>query len=93
MELGLGAIHELTDEALDEKMKGIYKNFTEIAETCGGNQIILRVNELMRIVSVECYDRYLGLLTLATREQTEAIHDESFEDAEQRVKKWNFRKL
>ncbi len=84
---------ELTDEALDEKMKGIYKGFTEIAETCGGNQIILRVNELMRIVSVECYDRYLGLLTLATREQTEAIHNESFEDAEQRVKKWNFRKL
>jgi len=84
---------ELTDEALDRKMKGIYKDFTEIAETCGGNQIILKINELIRIVSVECYDRYLGLLTLATKEQTEAIRNESFGDAEKRVKKWNFRKL
>ena len=74
-------------------MKGIYRDFTEIAETCGGNQIILKVNELMKIVSVECYDRYLGLLTLATREQTEAIRTESFEDAEQRVKRWTFKKL
>jgi hypothetical protein len=84
---------ESTDRALDRKMKGIYKDFTEIAETCGGNQIILKINELIRIVSVEGYDRYLGLLTLATKEQTEAIRNESFEDAEKRVKKWNFRKL
>ncbi len=84
---------ELTDDALDNKMKGIYKDFTKIAENCGGNQIILKINELIRIVSIECYDRYLGLLTLATKEQAKTINNESFGDAEKRVKKWNFRKL
>jgi len=81
---------ELSDEALDRKMKGIYRDFSEIAEVCGGNQVILRINELVRIVSVECYDRYMGLLTLATREQTNTIRNQSFEEAERNVKKWEF---
>lgn len=37
--------------------------------------------------------QYLGLLTMATKEQTEAIRSESFGNAEKRVKKWNFRRL
>jgi hypothetical protein len=85
--------HELKDDELDQKMKGIYKSFTEIAEHCGGNQIILKINELIKIVSVECYDRYLGLLTLATRKETEVINNESFAAVEKNVKKWDFRKL
>jgi hypothetical protein len=84
---------ELTDEALDRKMKGIYHEFTEIAEACGGNQVIIRINELIRIVSVECYDRYMGLLTLATRKETEAIRNETYDGTQSRVKKWDFKRL
>ena len=80
---------ELDDDALDRKMKRIFSEFTEIAEVCGGNQIILKINKFINLVSVECYDRYMGLLTLATREETEKIEKESFEEAERRIKNWN----
>ena len=80
---------ELDDEALDSKMKRIFSEFTEIAEVCGGNQIILKINKFINLVAVECYDRYMGLLTLATKEETEKIEKESFEEAEKRVKNWN----
>lgn len=60
---------ELSDDELDEKLKRLFSGFTEIAETCGGNQIILKINELLSIVTVECYDKYLGLLTLMSRNQ------------------------
>lgn len=75
---------ELSDLELDAKMKGIYEDFTEIAEICAGNQIILGINELIPLVSVECYDRYLGLLTLAERELPQ--EENSFQ-------KWQFPRL
>ncbi len=80
---------ELDDEALDRKMKRIFSEFTEIAEVCGGNQIILKINKFINLVSVECYDRYMGLLTLASREEAEALEKESSEEAKRRVKNWN----
>ncbi len=55
----------LTDDELDNKMKQVFSDFTGIASACGGNQIILRINSLLKIVTVECYDRYLGLLSLS----------------------------
>lgn len=55
----------LSDDELDNKMKQVFSDFTGIAAACGGNQIIMRINSLLKIVSVECYDRYLGLLSLA----------------------------
>lgn len=75
---------ELSDAELDAKMKGIYEDFTEIAEVCGGNQIILGINELIPLVSVECYDRYLGLLTLAERKNP---------GKEDPYQKWEFPRL
>ncbi len=54
----------LDDRQLDIKMSEHFKHYTDIAETAGGNQIIVRINELIKIISVECYDRYMGLLTL-----------------------------
>ncbi len=78
---------ELNSEHLQNLKDRICGSFTEIAEHCGGNQIILRVNELAKIVSVECYDRYLGLLTIATKEETERIMNESWRDAWSNVKK------
>ncbi len=77
----------LSDEDLDAKMKGIFDDFTEVAESCGGNQIILKINELLNLVTVECYDRYLGLLSLATRAETVQV-EETRTDKPQ-VKKWS----
>ncbi len=76
----------LSDEDLDAKMKRIFNEFTEVAETCGGNQIILKINELLNLVTVECYDRYLGLPSLATRAET--VQVEKTRTDKQRVKKW-----
>jgi hypothetical protein len=56
----------MTPEELDRRKQGLFDTFTRIAETAGGNQIIIRVYEMLKLLSVEVYDRYLGLLTLAT---------------------------
>jgi len=55
----------LSDEELEAKLRSIRGGFTEVARRCGGNQVILRINEILNLVAVECYDRYLGLLSLA----------------------------
>lgn len=57
----------LDNEALDNKINRIFGEFTEIAEAAGGNQVIVKINSLIKLVSVECYDRYMGLLTLNDR--------------------------
>ena len=57
----------LSDDELDLKMKAVFENFSEIARACGGNQIILKINGVLKIVTVECYDRYLGLLSRGTK--------------------------
>ena len=57
---------QMTPEELDRRKQGLFDTFTRIAETAGGNQIIIRVYEMLKLLSVEVYDRYLGLLTLAT---------------------------
>ena len=57
---------QMTPEELDRRKQGFFDTFTRIAETAGGNQIIIRVYEMLKLLSVEVYDRYLGLLTLAT---------------------------
>jgi len=54
----------LDNEELDAKMTDLFKDFTDIAEAAGGNQIIVKINSLIKMVSIECYDRYMGLLTL-----------------------------
>ncbi len=82
---------DLTDEQLDSKMKKMYEDFTNIANICGGNQIILKINEFIKIVTVECYDRYLGALTLATKKDetiSEVIPGRM--EIKDRIKKWNF---
>lgn len=55
--------HILSDYELDLKIKGLYLEYSKIAEVCGGNQIILKINELISVVTVECYDRYMGFLS------------------------------
>jgi hypothetical protein len=86
-------IYTLTDEELEQKKNGICNKFTDIARACGGNQIIIKINELVKLVSVECYDKYLGALTLATAKEQDVILNQSFSEAEKNVKKWEFKKL
>jgi hypothetical protein len=62
------AVREFTQEELEERKNKFYQTFTRIAESAGGNQIIVRIYEYMKLISVEVYDRYLGLLTIAERE-------------------------
>lgn len=45
----------------------LYPVFTDFAHSCGGNQIILKDNKIAGLAALECYDRYLGLLTLAAQ--------------------------
>ncbi len=61
------AVREYTPEELEQRKNRFYQTFTRIAETAGGNQIIVRIYEYLKLISVEVYDRYLGLLTLADR--------------------------
>jgi hypothetical protein len=86
-------VRKLTDEEFNKKKKDINERFTKIAEACGGNQVIIKINELVKIVSVECYDRYLGMLTLATAEEQGAVLKKSFPQTEKRIKKWEFKKF
>lgn len=60
-------VKTLNDKELDNKIVGIYNDFSKIAEVCGGNQIVLKINEIIGVVTVECYDRYLGVLSLLNR--------------------------
>lgn len=45
-----------------------FDRFTRVAEHAGGNQVVLTLYRALRLVSLELYDRYVGLLTLAQRE-------------------------
>ena len=56
----------INDDELDLKMKYLFKNFSEITIACRGNQVILKINRVLKIVSVECYNRYLGLMSRAS---------------------------
>jgi hypothetical protein len=64
---------ELSDTEVAARLSGVRGAFTEIAQAAGGNQILLAVDELAGLVSVECYDRYVGLLTLATTPEVAAV--------------------
>lgn len=49
-------------QALDRR----FDRFTALAETAGGNQIVLTLFPALALVNLEVYDRYLGLLTLVS---------------------------
>lgn len=57
----------LSDEELDRDVTRRLDTFTSIAEAAGGNQIVLTVYPVLGLLSLELYDRYLGLLTLLDR--------------------------
>ena len=54
----------LTPEELEEAKGRRFDTFTRIAQAAGGNQIVLTLYDALSLLSLEVYDRYLGLLTL-----------------------------
>jgi len=54
----------LSEEALCERREGRFSDFTRIAEIAGGNQVVLTEFAVLGLVTVEIYDRYVGLLSL-----------------------------
>ena len=83
----------LTDEELKVKKKKYFEIFTKFANSCGGNQIILNVFDFLKIITVETYDRYMGLLTIASPKEVQKIHQETFQEPFGKVKKYEFKKL
>lgn len=57
----------LTAEEIESLRSTRFERFTEIAEHAKGNQVVLTVYRALRLISLELYDRYVGLLTLAGR--------------------------
>ena len=47
----------------------------------------------LKIITVETYDRYIGLLTLASPKELENINQETFQEFFGKVKKYELKKL
>ncbi|MFP4212221.1 MAG: hypothetical protein ACLFR8_13335 [Alkalispirochaeta sp.] len=43
-----------------------FERFTRVAEAAGGNQIVLTVYDALGLLTMDVYDRYIGLLTLVS---------------------------
>lgn len=85
-------VYEHTDEEIKKMEDEAFGRFSLLAEVCGGNQIIILVNELAGLLAVECYDRYLGLLTLSLKADQRTTLDEK-PKIDKQIKKYNFKKL
>lgn len=55
----------LDADALKARLDTRFENFTRVAEIAGGNQVVLTEFTALGLVTVELYDRYVGLLSLA----------------------------
>ena len=83
----------LSEEELEIKKKKYLDKFTQFAEACGGNQIVISIYDFINLISVECYDRYVGMLTLASPKEVVHIQNETIEQSTEKVKKMDFKKL
>ncbi|TVQ23538.1 MAG: VWA domain-containing protein [Spirochaetaceae bacterium] len=54
----------LDSDALKNVVDARFDNFTRIAETAGGNQVVMIEFSALGLVTVELYDRYVGLLSV-----------------------------
>lgn len=54
----------LDSEALKKQVDARFDSFTRIAEIANGNQVVLTEFSALGLVTVELYDRYVGLLSL-----------------------------
>ncbi|NBF40336.1 MAG: hypothetical protein GVY14_07960 [Spirochaetes bacterium] len=60
-------INRLTEEQVKQNVETRFERFTHIAEAAGGNQVVLTEFSALGLITVELYDRYAGLLSLAER--------------------------
>lgn len=54
----------LSEEVLGTRRESRFDQFTRVAEIAGGNQVVLTEFAALGLVTVEIYDRYVGLLSL-----------------------------
>ena len=78
---------EYSDSEVETAHKRIGDTFTSIADACNGNQIIMKVDPALRVVMIESFDRYMGLLSLVagthkTTPNTQAL--------EKRIRLWKW---
>lgn len=57
-------IFSIGDDEDGKRLSSLYQDLTQVAETCGGNQIIVNEYDIVPVIALECYDRYLGFLTM-----------------------------
>jgi hypothetical protein len=57
---------ELTDAEKQNRIATRFERFTRIAEAAGGNQIVLTAYDALGLLTMDVYDRYIGLLTLVS---------------------------
>lgn len=55
---------ERSQEEQQRLIRARFDNFTRIAETAGGNQVVLTAYDALGLLTMDVYDRYIGLLTL-----------------------------
>lgn len=83
----------LSDTELEVKKKEYLNSFTRFAEAAGGNQIIISLYDFINLIAVECYDKYVGSITLADINQIQQLKSESKQESIKNVKKMDFKKL
>lgn len=57
-------VKKVSPKEADRKYLETINNFTRVAKKCGGNQVIVNMNEATPPLLLECYDRYLGILSI-----------------------------
>jgi len=55
----------LTDAEFEEKKRETYNEYTSFAEALNGNQIIVKIYDFLKLISIEVFDRYTGFLSLS----------------------------
>lgn len=79
---------QYSDSEVAAAHKRVGDTFTSIADACNGNQIIMKVDPALRVMMVESFDRYMGLLSIV-----EGIHKStpaSQEVSEKLIRPWKW---
>ena len=85
---GNANIRQYSDSEVKEAHERIGQTFTSIADACNGNQVIMRFDTALRVVVVESFDRYMGLLSLAEGSFLSEKKDRPVSEGKIRLWKW-----
>ncbi|MCE9500852.1 MAG: hypothetical protein K8R21_10190, partial [Leptospira sp.] len=66
-------------DEIEKYREKFFGEFSEIAKRANGNQAILKINDVAKMVSIEFFDRYVGILSMATPKEAEAVRNEALQ--------------